>query len=219
LQQIRKFIGHNLTLDGQSFNVVGVMPAGFQFPVQRTPVDFWTTIALDTLGPTPMTSQRGAAYLDVIGRLKDGVTPVTAQTEMAGIQGALNLQYPENRPKGISIVRELDAVVGEMRQGLFILFGAVGLVLLIACVNLSNLSLARATSRSKRISLRKALGATQSMIVRQLLIESVLLAAGGAALGLVFATGQFNCCPGWRRVSCRESWTAVSTCKCWRSPV
>ena len=135
-----------------------------------------------------MTSQRGAAYLDVIGRLKAGVTPVTAQTEMAGIQAGLNLQYPENRPKGIRIVRELDAVVGEMRQGLFILFGAVGLVLLIACVNLSNLSLARASSRSKEISVRKALGATQSMILRQLLIESLVLAAGGAALGLVFAS-------------------------------
>jgi putative ABC transport system permease protein len=183
-----KIIGQDLTLDGQSFHVVGVMPAGFQFPVQRTPVDFWTTIALDTLEPTPMTAQRGVAYLDVIGRLKAGVTPAATQTEMAGIQGALNLRFPENRPKGINVVRELDAVVGEMRQGLFILFGAVGLVLLIACVNLSNLSLARASSRSKEIAVRKALGATQSMIVRQLLIESLLLAAGGAGLGLWLAS-------------------------------
>lgn len=184
----QKIIGQSLTLDGKSYNVVGVMPAGFQFPVERTPIDFWTTIALDARGPTPMTSQRGAAYLDVIGRLKAGVTAVTAQTEMAGIQDGLNLRYPENRPKGIRLVGELDAVVGEMRQGLFILFGAVGLVLLIACVNLSNLSLARASSRSKEISVRKALGATQSMILRQLLIESLVLAAGGAALGLVFAS-------------------------------
>jgi predicted permease len=184
----QKVVGQNLTLDGKSFSVVGVMPAGFQFPVERTPMDFWTTIALDTRGSMPMTSQRGVAYLDVIGRLKAGLTPVTAQTEMAGIQAGLNHQYPENRPKGIRIVQELDAVVGEMRQALFILFGAVGLVLLIACVNLSNLSLARASSRSKEISVRKALGATQWMILRQLLVESMMLAAGGAALGLVFAS-------------------------------
>lgn len=184
----KKIVGQNLTLDGHSYSVVGVMPAAFQFPVERTPIDFWTTIALDTRGPTPMTSDRGVAYLDVIGRLKAGVTPLSAQTEMAGIQDGLNLQYPENGTKGIRVVRELDAVVGEMRQGLFILFGAVGLVLLIACVNLSNLSLARASSRSKEISIRKALGATQSMILRQLLIESLLLAAGGAVLGLAFAS-------------------------------
>jgi predicted permease len=184
----KKIIGQNVTLDGHSYSVVGVMPAGFQFPVERTPMDFWTTMALDTRGSTPMTSERGVAYLDVIGRLKAGVTPATAQTEMAGIQAALNRQYPENGAKGIRIVRELDAVVGEMRQGLFILFGAVGLVLLIACVNLSNLSLARASSRSKEISVRKALGATQAMILRQLLIESLVLAGGGAALGLVFAS-------------------------------
>jgi putative ABC transport system permease protein len=183
-----KIIGQNLTLDGKSFSVVGVMPAGFQFPVERTPMDFWTTIALDTQGPTPMTSQRGVAYLDVIARLKAGVTPVTAQTELAGIQAALNRQYPGSGHKGIRILRELDAVVGEMRQGLFILFGAVGLVLLITCVNLSNLSLAKASSRTKEISVRKALGATQAMIMRQLLIESLLFATAGAALGLVFAS-------------------------------
>jgi putative ABC transport system permease protein len=139
-------------------------------------------------GPTPLTAQRGASYLDVIGRLKDGVTPETAQAEMARIHDGLSRQYPENRPKGISIVRELDAVVGEMCRGLFLLFGAVGLVLLIACVNLSNLLLAKAASRSKEISIRMALGATQSMIVRQLLIESVVLATAGAALGLAFAS-------------------------------
>ena len=182
-----KIIGQSLTLDGQLFAVVGVMPAGFQFPVQRTPVEFWTTIALDAQGPTPMTSQRGAGYLDVIARVKPQVTIEAAQTEMAGIQDALNRQYPENRPKGISLVPEADAVVGPMRQGLFILLGAVGLVLLIACANLSNLLLARATTRHKEISVRTALGATRWMIVRQLLAESALLATAGGAAGLGLA--------------------------------
>ncbi len=182
-----KIVGQSLTLDGQAFAIVGVMPVGFQFPVQRMPVEFWTTIALDTEGPTPMTSQRGAGYLDVIARVKPQVTIETAQTEMAGIQDGLNRQYPENRPKGVSLVPEADAVVGTMRQGLFILLGAVGLVLLIACANLSNLLLARATTRHKEISVRTALGATRWMIVRQLLAESALLATAGAAAGLGLA--------------------------------
>jgi len=185
-----KVVGQSLVLDGDTFAVVGVMPASFQFPVQRTPVEFWTTIALDSQtvnGAPPMTAQRGAAYLDVIARLKPQVTAATAQTEMARIQDGLNRQYPENRPKGISLVPEADAVVGDMRRGLFVLLGAVGLVLLIACANLSNLLLARAASRHKEISVRTALGATRWMIVRQLLAESLLLAAAGAAAGLALA--------------------------------
>ena len=185
-----KIIGQSLTLDGQTFSIIGVMPASFQFPVQRTPVEFWTTIALDSQpvnNSPPITAQRGAGYLDVIARLKPQVTIATAQTEMARIQDGLNRQYPENRPKGISLVPEADAVVGDMRQGLFILLGAVGLVLLIACANLSNLLLARATTRTKEISVRTALGATRWMIVRQLLAESMLLAAAGAAAGLGLA--------------------------------
>jgi putative ABC transport system permease protein len=185
-----KIVGQSLTLDGQPYAVVGVMPASFRFPVQRTPVDLWTTIANDARpvnGSPPMTSQRGAGYLDVIARLKPQITIGTAQTEMANIQAGLNRQYPEHRPKGISLVSEADAVVGDMRQGLFILLGAVGLVLLIACANLSNLLLARATTRQKEISVRTALGATRWMIVRQLLAESALLATAGGAAGLGLA--------------------------------
>ncbi len=185
-----KIVGQSLTLDGQTFSIVGVMPASFQFPVQRTPVEFWTTIALDAQsmnGSPPMTAQRGAGYLDVIARLKPEVAITTAQTEMARIQDGLNRQYPENRPKGVSLVPEAEAVVGEMRQGLFVLLGAVGLVLLIACANLSNLLLARAATRHKEISVRTALGATRWKIVRQLLAESFLLAAMGGAAGLGFA--------------------------------
>jgi putative ABC transport system permease protein len=185
-----KIVGQSLTLDGQTFAVVGVMPAGFQFPMQRTPVEFWTTIALDAQsvnGLPPLTAQRGVGYLDVIARVKPQVTVETAQTEMTGIQGGLNRQYPENRPKGISLVPEADVVVGDMRQGLFVLLAAVGLVLLIACANLSNLLLARAATRNREISVRTALGATRWMIVRQLLAESMLLSAAGAAAGLGLA--------------------------------
>jgi putative ABC transport system permease protein len=195
-----KIIGQSLTLDGQTFSIVGVMPVGFQFPVQRTPVEFWITMALDAQsanGAPPMTAQRGAGYLDVIGRVKPQVPVETAQTAMAGIQAGLNRQYPENRPKGVRLVPETDAVVGDMRQALFVLLGAVGLVLLIACANLSNLLLARAATRNREISVRKALGATPGMILRLLLAESLLLATAGAAAGLGLAAGGIRLLTAW----------------------
>jgi len=187
--------GHSVTLSGQTFTVVGVMPVNFQFPVETTLVDFWTTIALDAQssnGTPPMTAQRGVSYLDVIARLKPGVTIGQAQVEMESIQESLNHQYPENRPKGIAIVPEIDEIVGPTRSGLLVLLGAVGLVLLIACANLSNLLLARAAARHKEFSVRAALGATRWLIVRQLLVEGMLLAAGGAAAGLIFAVGALR---------------------------
>lgn len=181
-------LGQTLTLSGKPFTVVGVMPAGFQFPVLAAPIDLWTTIALDMQsGKTPLTAQRGASYLDVIARSKPQVTEAQAAAEMSSIQDGLNKQYPENRPKGVAVVPEINDVVGSARPGLIVLFAAVGLVLLIACANLSNLLLAKASVRAREISVRTALGASRWTIVRQLLIESILLAAMGAAAGLVLA--------------------------------
>ncbi len=183
-------LGKSVTLSGDVFTVVGVMPSGFQFPVQTDVVDFWTTIALDsrsTNGNPPMAAQRGVSYLDAIARLKARVSRNEAQAEMSRIQDSLNRQYPENRPKGIALVPEINAVVGDARSGLLMLWGAVGLVLLIACANISNLFLARANERHKEISVRRALGASRWVLVRQLLSESMLIAGAGAAGGLIIA--------------------------------
>jgi predicted permease len=185
-----QILGRSLTLSGQQFAVVGVMPPGFQFPVQADPVAFWTTIALDaesTNGRLPLTAQRGVSYLEAIARLKPEVTQQQAQTEMSAIQAAINREYPENRPKGIALVPEIEAIAGDARKELWMLFAAVALVLLIACANLSNLLLARATARHKEISVRVTLGATRWQVVRQLLVESSLLAFAGAGAGLAVA--------------------------------
>ena len=184
-------IGRVLMLDGRPHTVIGVMPQGFQFPIQTDPIEMYITLAEDAATPdgsTPYTQQRGSHSLLGIGRLKPGVSAAQANAELRTIAAALEKKYPETNTKwGAGLQPLRDELVGDVRTALYVLFGAVACLLLIANANVANLMLARASVRGKEIALRSALGASRARIIRQLLTESVLLAAFGGALGLLIA--------------------------------
>jgi predicted permease len=180
----RGVVGQRLTLDGEGYTIIGVMPQDFQFaPFWATRAEVWTPLNL-----APRMSDRRGQSLRVFARLKPGATREQAQSEMDAITGRLEQDYPkENKGLGTSVDSLHEKVVGKSRAALLILFGAVGFVLLIACANVANLMMARATARRKEIAVRAALGAGRLRIARQLLTESVMLSLAGGVVGLLLA--------------------------------
>jgi putative ABC transport system permease protein len=180
----RGLIGKTLTLNGDSYTVVGVLPADFVIPN----TDFELAVPL-RMEADPRRNERGSNFLRVFARLKPGVTIQQARADLSSITDRLRQQYPDANGKFTApVVLALhDEIVGSYRTALLFLLGAVGLVLLIACSNIANLQLARASARHRDIAIRNALGATRAKLIRQLLIESLMLALLGGVLGLLLS--------------------------------
>ncbi|PYJ97971.1 MAG: hypothetical protein DME23_13390 [Verrucomicrobia bacterium] len=182
-----KIVGQTVVLDKKPHLVIGVLPSDFAFSVPGVfkPADMWAPAVLSRDN-----AQRGNFYLHVIARLKAGVTMQQAQSALNLITQQLAQEYPQALSGvGARVVPLHEQMVGNARTGLLIMLGAVGFVLLIACANVANLQLARASARQKEMVIRAALGASPKRMVRQLLTESVFLALLGGALGMLLAEG------------------------------
>ncbi|MBN1208343.1 MAG: ABC transporter permease [Myxococcaceae bacterium] len=176
-------VGQTLTLDGQPHTVIGVMPDKARFPAGSQ-----TDLFIPFLREADGTDRRGSHFLAVIGRLRDGLTLEAANTELRQVARRIEEAWPAQQTgRSAEAVALAETVVGQARPALLILLGAVGLVLLIACANVANLLLARAATRRQEVSIRLALGASRARIVRQMLVESLLLSTAGAGLGLLLA--------------------------------
>ena len=179
-------LGRSINLEGVARQVIGVMPSDFRFPSAKTQV--WIPLHND---PRSVPDYWAGDFMPIIGRLHPGVTLPQARSEIRLFQSHVGALFPWQMPASwnadVSVIQLQNGMVADVRSRLLMLLGAVGLVLLIACTNVANLTLSRAATREKEIAIRAAMGAERRRIVRQLLTESVLLASLGALLGLLFA--------------------------------
>lgn len=186
-------LGRTLTLNGQGFQVVGVMPPRFTYPLRfSNPPELWITMSMLREAPKdgsqPMTEQRDNDFFGCIARLKPNTSIQQAQANIDTITANWRRQYPDSKVNtGAKVIPEISAMVGGARSALLMLCAMAGCVLLVACVNVANLLLARSLSRNREISIRAALGAGRWQIIKQLLSESVLLGIAGGLAGLFIA--------------------------------
>lgn len=179
----QRAVGKEIWLDGEKFTIIGVMPRGFQFPDRKS--EFWTPIRFTK----QQLANHGSHFLEVVARLKSNVSLPTANANLATIAKQLEKEHPDDNQKvGAVAVPLREELAGNMRAAILILLGAVCFVLLIACANVANLLLARASGRRRELAMRLTLGASRGRIARQMLTESVLLAAVAGAFGVLLAT-------------------------------
>ena len=188
----RDVIGKTVRLDDDPMTIIGVMPKGFRHPVESgaSPMELWAPMDLANTDPNFIDS-RGMRVFDLFGRLAPGATTRQANAQLESLRARLTERYPDAYVPSVGWRVEAaplaERVVGDVRPALLVLLGAVGFVLLIACANVANLLLARATTRDREIAIRTALGGGRSRLIRQLLTESLLLAVIGGALGFALA--------------------------------
>jgi len=184
-------LGKTITLTGEKYNVIGIMPPGFDFPQNSSVPNLGFTAQTELWAPLVFDDatahNRRSLNLPVIARLKPGVTLPQAQADMSGIAAGIDQQYKKSAGFGTTLVELREQMVGDYRLALLVLLGTVAFVLLIACSNIANLLLVWFLRRQKEFAIRTALGATRAQLIYQMLSESVLLAIVGGLLGLLLA--------------------------------
>ena len=180
----RAVVGREIKLGGESFTVAGVVPRGLPFFDNTPEVELWTPIAF---APGDAMDTRNNHFVDLVGRLKPGVTVEQAQDDSSAIARRMEEQFPSNKGLGASIVPMQEQLTGDSSKALYVLLGAVAFVLLVACVNVANLMLARAAARERELAIRASLGASRARIVRQMMVECLPLGLMGGALGVLLA--------------------------------
>lgn len=218
-------IGRTVLLDGQPFTIVGVLPRGFKLYMSAdvgisTDIDVWKPPDEVKSPDRWVVSELKLSTLRVIGRLKPGVTVAQAQSEMDRISEQLRSQFPDHAEAGFRVdVQPLHReVVGHVEPALIAVQGAVGLVLLIACLNVANLLLARAYGRQREIAIRLSFGSGLGGIARQMLTEALVLALAGGALGMLLAYGGIHLLLALKPASFPASRASPSTLRCSPSP-